>query len=216
MGQLLRIVEMITIDTQGGLQCADDQLVAAQRAFEWMLADGLNQVLATEDDARLRAAEQLVAGDTDHGRAGAQAFLRQLLVRQPIALEGQQRATAEINEEWQIPRRGQRTQFLFRRRRGEADNSVVRCMDTGQHRGVLADGFLVVVQVGSVSGADLDQLAAGHGHDVGYAKRTADFDQLAARDRHFASCAQCGQHQQHGRGIIVDDGRCLGSGQLAQ
>ena len=70
--------------------------------------------------------------------------------------------------------------------------------------------------MGAVGGADLAQHRAGAGHDLGDAERAADLDQFAARDRHLAPERQRVQHQQHRRGIVVDDGGRLGAGDLAQ
>ena len=53
-------------------------------------------------------------------------------------------------------------------------------------------------------------------HDVGHAEGAADLDQLAARDRHLAAARQRVEHQQHRGGVVVDDGRGLGAGQLAE
>ncbi len=73
----------------------------------------------------------------------------------------------------------------------------------------------VVVGVGAVGGAHLDQAAAGLGHDVRDAERTANFHQLAARNHHFAPGGQCAQGEQHGSGVVVHDGGGLGPGELA-
>ena len=45
----------------------------------------------------------------------------------------------------------------------------------------------VVLEMGAVGGADLDQPGAGAGHDVGHAEGAADLDQLAARDDRLAA-----------------------------
>ena len=59
-------------------------------------------------------------------------------------------------------------------------------------------------------------LAPGARHDVGHAERAADLDQLAARDDDLAAARQRVEHEQHRGGVVVDDGRVLGAGQLAQ
>jgi hypothetical protein len=68
----------------------------------------------------------------------------------------------------------------------------------------------------SVGGADLCQPAASARHDVGHAERTADLDQLAARDNDFAAFSERVQDQQHRRGVVVDQTRILGTGQTPQ
>ena len=70
--------------------------------------------------------------------------------------------------------------------------------------------------MGAVGGADLDEPRAGAGHDVGHAEGAADLDQLAARDDGLAPLGQRVERQQHRGGIVVDDGRVLGAGQLAE
>ena len=68
----------------------------------------------------------------------------------------------------------------------------------------------------AVGGADLDQLRAGARHDLRHAEGAADLDQLAARHDRLAALRQRVEHEQHGGGVVVDDGRVLGAGQLAQ
>ena len=70
--------------------------------------------------------------------------------------------------------------------------------------------------MGAVGGADLAQHRPGAGHDLRDAEGAADLDQFAARDRHLAPERQRVQHQQHRRGVVVDDGGRLGAGDLAQ
>ena len=111
---------------------------------------------------------------------------------------------------------GDRRQRGFVDRAGEALHGVVAGVHLHQQGGAPGDGVLVVVRVGAVGGADLDQPRAGAGHDVGHAKGAADFHQLAARDDHLAPARQRRQHQQHGGGVVVDHGGGLGAGQLAQ
>ncbi len=74
----------------------------------------------------------------------------------------------------------------------------------------------IVLAVRAVGGADLDQPGAGARHDVRHAEGAADLDQLAARDDRLAALGQRVEHEQHGGGIVVDDGGVLGAGQLAE
>ena len=89
-------------------------------------------------------------------------------------------------------------------------------MDLHDRRGVRADRRGVVLEMRAVGGADLDQAAAGAGHDVGNAEGAANLDQLAARDDHLAPVRQRIQHQKHGGGVVVDGGRGLGAGEPQQ
>jgi hypothetical protein len=99
---------------------------------------------------------------------------------------------------------------------GEAGDGVVAAMHFHQHRGARADGAVVVGGVGAVGGAHFNQLDARALHDVGNAERAADLDELTARHHDFAPVGQRVQHQQHGGGVVVDDGGGLGAGQFAQ
>ena len=81
--------------------------------------------------------------------------------------------------------------------------------------GAVADRLLVVPKVRAVGGADLDQAGAGARHDVGQPERAADLDQLAARHDRILAGPEGVEHQQHGSGVVVDDGRVLGAGKLA-
>jgi len=49
-----------------------------------------------------------------------------------------------------------------------------------------------------------------------YGNPEADFDKLAARGRHLLAECQAVEHQKHGGCIVVDDGRGLGAGELAE
>ena len=89
-------------------------------------------------------------------------------------------------------------------------------MHLHQQRGALVDGVFVVVQMGAVGGAYLHQTRTGAFHHVGHAEGTADFDQFAPRDDHFAPARQRCQREQHGRGIVVDHGSRFSTRQRAQ
>ena len=67
----------------------------------------------------------------------------------------------------------------------------------------------------AVGGADLDELGAGAGHDVRHPERAADLDQFAARNDRLAAERERVEDEQNRRRVVVDDGRILGSGQLA-
>src|ERR1044072_6725961 len=56
------------VEPPGRLEHRDPHLVDAQRALHRVLVDRLDQVLAADDEARLRAAEQLVARGGEIGR----------------------------------------------------------------------------------------------------------------------------------------------------
>jgi hypothetical protein len=85
-----------------------------------------------------------------------------------------------------------------------------------QHHAGLRPHRLGVVRGGAVGGADLDQLGAGATHDLRHPEGAADLDQLAARHNRRATLGECVQHQEHGGGVVVDDGGVLGACQLTQ
>jgi hypothetical protein len=111
---------------------------------------------------------------------------------------------------------GERHELGGRHRLGEAGHRVVRGMDLHDRRGVGADRGGIVLEMGPVGGADLDQSAVGPRHDVGDAEGAADLDELAARDDDLAAGGQRRQHQQHSGGVVVDCGGGLCAGQPLQ
>ena len=78
------------------------------------------------------------------------------------------------------------------------------------------DRLAIVTQMGTVGGADLNQSTACHGHDVGNTKGATDLDQFTARQRHFTSTGQRGEHQQDCSSIVVDHSGCFSTRQFTQ
>jgi len=70
--------------------------------------------------------------------------------------------------------------------------------------------------VGAVGGADLDQLDAGAGHDVGDAEGAADLDQFAAGNQHFAFESQRVQRKVDRGGVVVDGDGLVAAGEFLQ
>jgi hypothetical protein len=139
-------------------------------------------VLAADDDAGLRAAEQLVAGEGDEVGAGGQrascgvgswAGQRARSVSVPLPRSTMNGTAVGVRDGGDLG---------FVDHLGEALHRVVRGVHLHQQRRLRADGLGVVLGVGAVGGADLDQLGAGAAHDVGHAEGAADLDQFAARD----------------------------------
>ena len=89
----------LEVEQQGAFERGEVELVDAQRALQRMAAQLLDQVCASDDDAGLRAAEQLVAAEADEvGAVGERA------ARGRFVGEVEQRARAEVVEQRQ--RRG--------------------------------------------------------------------------------------------------------------
>ena len=162
------------------------QLAHAQRALHRVLAYAADRRLAADDQARLRTAKQLVAGEGDDIAAGGQHLLRQWLARQAVVRQVDQRAAAQVGGERHATRMRNGRQHRFVDRRGEALHHVVARVHLHHEGGVLVDGALVVGGMRAVGGADFDHAGARARHHVGHAKGAPDFDQLTTRDDHFA------------------------------
>ena len=63
-------------------------------------------------------------------------------------------------------------------------------MDAQQQPCSLGNGRFVVGDAGAVRRADFTKDCARFGHDIWNSERTADLDQLAARDNHFPALGQ--------------------------
>ncbi len=148
--------------------------------------------------------------------AGGDRLPRRRLGGQPPARQVDQRAAAEVDHERHAALAAERGQLGLGDAGGEALHRVVAGVHLHQQRAARAERLGVVAQVGAVGGADLDQLRAGPPHDVRDAERAADLDQLAARHRHLLPRRQRVEEQEHRGGVVVDGGRRLGAGQLAQ
>ena len=88
-------------------------------------------------------------------------------------------------------------------------------MHLEQERGCRTDGRQIIRGMRAIGCPNLNELRARAGHDVRHAERAADLDQLAARHDGFAAKRQRVQDEKHRGCIVVDDGRVLGSGELA-
>ena len=86
-------------------------------------------------------------------------------------------------------------------------------MDLQNHGRFGRDGALVVAQMRTVGGADLDEFGARGRHDVGDAEAAANLDKLAAADDNLFARGMSRQHQQHRGGVVVDHERVLGTGE---
>ena len=166
------------------------------------------------EDAGLRAAEQLVAGEGDEVGAGGDRLARGGLVRQAPGLQPGERARAEVLDEGQAAGVGDGGDLGLRHDLGEALDRVVARVHLHQHRGARADRVLVVAGVGAVGAAHLDELRAGALHDVGHAEGATDLDQLPTRDDDLLALGQRVEQQEDRGGVVIDHGRGLGAGQL--
>src|SRR5262249_36184472 len=96
------------------------------------------------------------------------------LVRQPPAVEIDQRAAAEILDKGQAVLAGKGRELCRRYRGREALDHVVAGVDLEDQPRLRADRRRKVGKMGAVGGANLTQPGAGAGHDVGQSERATD------------------------------------------
>ena len=201
----------LEVERERPLERRERELVRPQRALERVPPQSLDELGATDHDARLRAAEQLVAGEADEVGARGQA-----LARGGLALEVDEDAGAEVVHERQSVPPGDRCQLGHRRLLGEADDAEVRLVHAQQHGGLGPDRALVVGGAGAIGRPDLAQPGARAREHVRDPEAVADLDQLAARDEHLPILGQRREREHHRRGVVVHDQRRLGAGQPPQ
>ena len=90
-----------------------------------------------DDDAALRAADELVAAEADDIGAGRDALLDQRLVLEAVLREVDQRAAAEVVDHRDAVLAAELGQLLDARLLGEADDAVVAVVDAQDGAGVL-------------------------------------------------------------------------------
>ncbi|KAG0774248.1 hypothetical protein G6F22_014217 [Rhizopus arrhizus] len=214
-GQALRQEFRRAVQAQHGLQRGQRQLADAQGALERILLDLADQVGAAHQQAGLRAAQQLVAAEGHQISARGDGFAHRVFLGQAALGQVHERAAAQVHRGRQPFRVRQRRPLVHADAFGETGDGVVAAMHLHQHRRARADGVVVVGGVRAVGGAHFHQLGARALHDVGDTKRAADLDQFTARHHDLAPVGQRVEHQQDGGGVVIDDGRGLGAGQLA-
>ncbi len=173
----------------------------------------VDQVGATRQDAGLRAAEELVAGE-DHERGARRDRLPHGgLVAQPGRWAGGQPGTRRVEEpgtQIDDDRWPERREWLDGCVLGEASDAVVRLVHLEDQLDIARDR-LVVGGTRAVGGPDLDQTRPRLLHDLRDAETAADLDQLAPRDRDAASACESSKREQHGGRTVVDDEHCFGA-----
>ena len=204
------------IELEGRLERGERQLADAQCPLHRELADPADGLGAADDEAGLRPAEQLVAGERDHVATGTEHLLRQRLARQPVRRQIDERAAAEVGGERNVAGMGDARKRGFIDRCGEAFDRVVAGVHLHHQGGAGVDGALVVLRVGAVGGPDLHHVSAGACHHVGHAEGAADLDELAARDHDLAVARHRRHRQQHRGGVVVDHRRGFGAGDAAE
>ncbi|MNP26210.1 hypothetical protein D3C76_1190540 [compost metagenome] len=189
-GQALGQAIGVAVQRQHRFECSEGDLVHAQGTLEWIFLDPGDQVLAADDDPGLRPPQQLVATEGDDIGTIGQSLAYRGFGGQAPAGKVEQAAAAQVFKQWQLMLVGDTCQHGSRHLGGEALDAVIAAMHPHQQASARADGRLVVVGVSTVGSANLVQLHAGTGHDVGNTESTTDLDQLAARDDAFLARAQ--------------------------
>ena len=86
-------------------------------------------------------------------------------------------------------------------------------MDLEDHRRIGRNGALVVAQMRTVGGPDLNELGTRGLHDIGDTEAAAYLDKLTAADDDLFARGMSRQHQQHRGGVVVDHERVIGTGE---
>src|SRR5579859_8283679 len=86
----------IPIELERRLKRCDTHLVETQRALHRVPVDGRDQILATDDKSRLRTAQQLVAGESDHARAIGDRLGDRWLMREAEPRQVDKRAGTKV------------------------------------------------------------------------------------------------------------------------
>src|SRR5207244_4510887 len=214
--QALRELLRLTIELEHRLERGERHLVHAQRTLEVVAFDFFYELVAPDDDAGLRPAEELVAAEGHEISAMCQRLLRGRFFRQSILAQIHQRAAAQVHHEWQPPGVRKRREFLFGHHRGETLDRIVAGVHLHEQRTARADGLLEIDEMGAIGGADLAQAAARARHDRRNAERSADFDELAARDDHLLARRERSEHQQYRGGVVVHHRGGLSAGEFGE
>ena len=175
-----------------------------------MALGGLDRLARADHHARLRAAEELVAGEADERGAGLDRAADGRLVGEHRQVLGEV-AGADVVDH----RHAELAQLLDLDLLDEAELAEVGRVGAQDRAGVLAQRALVVGAARAVRRADLDEPGAGLRDDVGHAEAAADLDELAARDDDLpAGARERRGGEQHRGGAVVDRERGLGAGEL--
>jgi hypothetical protein len=187
------------------LEGAEHEPPGAQRTSEGVAGAAGDQLGGACDDAGLRPAEQLVAGEGDEVGAGAEGLAGRRLTAQPRRRPvpepragGVEEPGADVDDQGH-PEPGE---VGHRDVLGEAGDPVVRGvhLEDGGGPGRVGpaaplDRPAVVVEAGAVRRADLHQGRPRLLEDVGDAEPTADLDQLTPADRDPPPRGEGAEHQ---------------------
>ena len=170
----------------------------------------------TDDDTRLRAAQELVAAESHDIAASVQHFADRRFMRQSPCGQIDEQAAADIVDAGQSVVMGQAGQVRSGNTLGKTDDAVITGVDLHEGRRIFADGPFVVGQMSLVGRTDFADTAAALFDDVGNPEGAADFDEFPPRHDDFPAGGHAGQGQEDGSGIVIDDDGIFGTGQLTE
>ena len=135
------------------------------------------------DDASLWAAEQLVAAEAHEVSTALEHLARRgfVMTVRPFP-GGQQRAAAKILDERHSLLARQCGQLMAFRLSDKAIHEKIASMHLEQQSGFLAGGLGIILQCGSVGGANFAQARAAGLENIRDAKAAADLHQFTARN----------------------------------
>ena len=198
------------------LHRGDRQLAAAEGAGERVLLDSGDGVGLTDDEARLRAADELVAAEAGDGDARLDAPPDERLGFEAEGAKVDQGAASEVVDDGNARLPAELGELLDPGLGRESEDAVVAVVDAEDGAGVRADRRLVVPEVRLVGRPDLAHDGSARGHDVRHAERSADLDELSARNDDFLAQGQRVEDEHRPGGVVVADRRRFGPGELGQ
>ena len=187
----------------------DLQPVEAQRAGERVALQPSNQLGVADDQAGLRPAEHLVAGERHQVGAGVQQGAHRDLVRDPERGQIDEVAAPPVDDQGNTPRAAQLGEDGHRGLLGEPHDLEIARVHLEHRAGFRPDRGVIVLAARAVGGPHLAELRPRGGEDVRNAERAADLDQLPSRDDDLLPLRGRAQRQEDRRGVVVDRERRL-------
>ena len=193
-------------------------LIDPQRAHQRVRAQARDERSASDDDAGLRAAEQLIAGKRDELDAVGDGLLHRSFVRKPVFCKIDERAAAKIFNDRNAGLAAKGREFCAGST--SATKPSMRKLDgcdrNEQRRSQRESAAAKILEIHVVRRADFHERRAAAFEHVRQPKTAADLDQLIARDDRFAASRERIEDEQDGRGAVVHDERILRAGELAE
>ncbi len=199
-----------------GFHGRDGQLAAAEGPGKRVLLDSGHGRGLSDDEPRLRAADELVAAEAGDIDAGGHASPDERLRGEAERPQVDERAAPDVVDDRDPGLAAQVGELLDLRLGREAEDAVIAVMDAQDGPGRRADRRLVVAEMGLVRRADLAHDRPARGHHVGHAERPADLDELAPRDDDLFSESESVEDEDGARGVVVADRGRFGPGQLGR